>query len=90
MFQWNHDEFAYSRLKDYLPNGLAWLVRCHSILPATCETYMDARDREYRQRYLRPFARYDHGTKSPWYLPQRRLRDYRRIVERALPTSIVI
>lgn len=90
VFQWNHDEFAYSRLKDHLPDGLAWLVRYHSILPDTCEQYMDARDREYHQRYLRPFARYDHGTKSPMYLPQRRLQDYRHVVERALPASMLI
>lgn len=90
VFQWNHDEFAYSRLKDYLPDGLAWLVRYHSILPETCERYMDGRDREYRERYLRPFARYDHRTKTPMYLPQRRLEDYRHIVERALPPTIVV
>jgi len=89
VFQWNHDEFAYSRLKDHLPDGLAWLVRYHSILPGTCEQYMDARDREYCERYLKPFARYDHETKSPVYLPERRLDDYRHIVERALPASIV-
>jgi len=88
VFQWNHDEFAYSRLKDHLPDGLAWLVRYHSMLPATCEQYMDARDRDYYERYLKPFSRYDHGTKSPFSLPQRRLDDYRPIVERALPTSI--
>jgi Myo-inositol oxygenase len=90
VFQWNHDEFAYSRLKDYLPDGLAWLVRYHSILPETCEEYMDARDREYTERYLRPFARYDHGTKSSMYLPQRRIEDYRGIVDRALPATIVV
>lgn len=89
VMQWNHDEFAYSRLKDHLPDGLAWLVRYHSILPETCEPYMDARDREYTERYLRPFARYDHQTKSPLYLPQRRLEDYRPVVERALPATIV-
>jgi hypothetical protein len=89
VFQWNHDEFAYSRLKDYLPDGLAWLVRYHSILPETCERYMDARDREYAEYYLRPFARYDHNTKSPMYLPQRRVEDYRNVVERALPATIL-
>lgn len=89
VFQWNHDEFAYSRLKEYLPDGLAWLVRYHSILPDACEPYMDARDREYNERYLRPFARYDQGTKSPLNLPQRRLADYRQVVERALPASIL-
>ena len=88
VLQWNHDEFAYSRLKDHLPDGLAWLVRYHSILPETCEPYMDARDRAYCERYLRPFARYDHETKSPLNLPQRRIEDYRSIVERALPASI--
>lgn len=90
VFQWNHDEFAYSRLKDHLPDGLAWLVRYHSILPETCERYMDARDREYRERYLRPFSRYDHRTKSHLNLPQRRIEDYRHIVERALPATIVV
>ena len=89
IMQWNHDEFAYSRLKDHLPEGMAWLVRYHSILPEACEPYMDARDRDYAERYLRPFARYDHGTKSPLSLPQRRLDDYRHIVERALPATIV-
>jgi predicted HD phosphohydrolase len=88
VFQWNHDEFAYSRLKEFLPDGLAWLVRYHSILPATCEPYMDARDRDYYRRYLQPFSRYDHETKSPVYLPKRRLADYRHVVERSLPASI--
>jgi hypothetical protein len=90
VFQWNHDEFAYSRLKDHLPDPLAWLVRYHSIVPEACELYMDARDRDYYQRYLKPFSRYDHGTKSPFYLPKRRLADYRHVVERALPASIAI
>ena len=89
VFQWNHDEFAYSRLKDYLPDGLAWLVRYHSILPEACAQYMDARDRGYAERYLRPFSRYDHQTKSCVNVPQRRLEDYRHIVEEALPATIV-
>ncbi len=88
MFQWNHDEFAYTRLKNHLPEALAWVVRYHSILPDTCEQYMDARDRDYFARYLQPFARYDHDTKSPLNLPQRRIEDYRYLVERALPATI--
>ena len=89
VFQWNHDEFAYSRLRNYLPDELSWLVRYHSIVPATCEQYMDARDRDYYERYLKPFSRYDHETKSIVYLPQRRLEDYRYLVDRALPATIV-
>lgn len=89
VFQWNHDEFAWSRLKDFLPEGVAWLVRYHSVLPAQCAHLMDDRDRDFAQRYLRPFARYDHGTKSPLFVPRRRIEHYRPVVERWLPETIV-
>ena len=88
VFQWNHDEFAWSRLKDFLPEGVAWLVRYHSVLPEHCAHLMDDRDRELAQRYLRPFARYDHGTKSPLFVPRRRIEHYRPVVERWLPETI--
>jgi hypothetical protein len=88
VFQWNHDEWAYMRLKDHLPDGLAWLVRYHSVLPASCAEYMDARDRAYVERYLKPFYRYDHMTKSPLNVPQRRISHYRAVIERALPATL--
>ena len=88
VFQWNHDEWAYSRLKDHLPDHLAWLVRYHSILPATCLQFMDARDIDYCRRYLKPFAAFDHETKSPFNVARRRIADYRAIVERALPARV--
>lgn len=87
--QWNHDEFAYSRLKHYVPDGIAWLVRYHSIVRASCAPYMNARDREYAARYLDVFERYDHGTKSPYFLPQRRIDDYRHVLDAWLPKTIV-
>lgn len=87
VFQWNHDEFAWSRLKDHLPEGVAWLVRYHSTMPE-CAQCMDARDREYTQRYLRPFARYDHHTKSPLFLPAKRIDQYRHVIERWFPEPI--
>ncbi|NDP43271.1 MAG: hypothetical protein GZ089_11245 [Aromatoleum sp.] len=90
VLQWNHDEFAYSRLKDHLPDGVAWLVRYHSIALPKCEPYLDARDRAYVERYFRPFARYDHGTKSPYHVPRRRIQDYRSLIERTFPSPIVI
>jgi hypothetical protein len=89
VFQWNHDEFAWSRLKDFLPEGVAWLVRYHSVLPAHCAHLMDDRDRDFAQRYLKPFARYDHGTKSPLFVPRRRIGHYRPVVEKWLPETIV-
>jgi hypothetical protein len=49
---------------------------------------MDARDRDYLDRYWRPFRRYDSGTKSPHYVPRRRIRDYKSLIERAFATPI--
>lgn len=87
-FQWNHDEWAWSRLKDHLPGDLAWLVRYHSIMPGSCVQYMDELDIDRCRRLLRPFARYDQKTKSPFNVPPRPLAHYRALVERALPSTM--
>ena len=88
VLQWNHDEFAYSRLRGHVPDHVAWLVRYHSIDPVTCEPLMDATDRELAARYLRVFMQYDHGTKTPYHVPPRPIGDYRDIVEDAFPKPI--
>ncbi len=85
-FQWNHDEFGYSRLRDHLPDHLAWLVRYHSMDAAAVAPLMDARDRDYTERFFDVFTRYDHGTKTPFHLPAVRLEHYRGIVEDAFPS----
>lgn len=90
IFQWNHDEFAYSRLKYHLPDHLAWLIRYHSIRISECEPLMDERDRTYTDRYLRTFSKYDHGTKSIYNFPKRRIEEYRDIVEEAFPDPILV
>lgn len=90
IFQWNHDEFGYSRLKDYVPDHLAWLVRYHSIRIDDCLPYMDERDRAYTEKYLRVFAKYDHGTKSFYHLPKKRIEHYRDVIEEAFPQPILI
>jgi hypothetical protein len=89
VFQWNHDEWAWSRLKGYLPDELGWLVRYHSMLPGSCVQYMDARDLDYCRRLFKPFSRYDQGTKSPFNVPSRRIGRYRALVERALPSKMM-
>jgi hypothetical protein len=90
-FQWNHDEFVYSRLKDYLPDHLAWLLRYHSILIDRSQRFMDARDRGYLDRYLVPFRHYDQTTKSCCVLPSRTILDpYRELVEHTFPGSLVV
>ncbi|HEV2057193.1 MAG TPA: inositol oxygenase family protein [Methylomirabilota bacterium] len=91
VFQWNHDEFIYSRLKDYLPDHLAWLLRYHSIEIPLTRPFMDASDRAYLERYLLPFRKYDQGTKSACVLPPRTiLEKHRDLIEGAFPRSILV
>jgi hypothetical protein len=88
MIQWNHDEFAYTRLRDYLPDDLAWLVRYHSVEVGDVASLMDQDDLERTERLLLPFARYDHATKSPFTLPLANITKYRDVIEEAFPRRI--
>jgi predicted HD phosphohydrolase len=88
LIQWNHDEFAYERFKDLIPDELAWLIRYHSLEIGRARHLMDDRDRERTARLLEPFAHYDHATKTPFGLPGTPLERYRDIVEEAFPDPI--
>lgn len=91
LFQWNHDEFIYSRLKDHVPDHVSWLLRYHSILIEDSRPYMNARDLEYLETYLVPFRQYDQGTKSCYVLPPPDILDkYRALVEEACPGRLII
>lgn len=85
---YSQDEYLYSRLKDHLPDHLAWLIRYHGISIPDCEPLMDKRDREYTERYLAKFADYDLGSKCMYRFPRRSLEDYRDLVESAFPKPI--
>ncbi len=69
LLQFGHDEIAYQRLKDEVPDHVAWMIRYHSTIAGRVEPYLDARDRKYEDRYFSNFRRYDQGTKSPSALP---------------------
>lgn len=86
---YSQDEYLYSRLKDHLPDHLAWLIRYHGIIIPKCLHLMDERDREYTDRYLRTFAKYDSGTKSFYRFPKKKIEDYRDLVEKAFPDPIL-
>ena len=88
-FRWDHGDFAYLRLRDYLPDHLAWLVRHHSIDVAGCEPYMNEQDRVWVKQYFVPFVRYDN-QKNMFALPPKRLRDYRALLDRTFPEQILI
>ena len=88
-FQWSCDDLAWSRLKNYLPPAVAWLVRHHGISPGDSAPYMNAQDRDYAERYLAPFQMYDLFSKSPFGRPRCRLEDFRPIIEKYLPPRSV-
>ncbi|MGB3616100.1 MAG: inositol oxygenase family protein [Elainellaceae cyanobacterium] len=84
----SQDEYLYLRLKDYLPDHLAWLIRYHGISVPQCKRVMDKRDREYTERYLTDFAKYDMGTKCIYHIPNKKIEDYRELVESTFPNPI--
>jgi hypothetical protein len=89
VLQWNHDEFAYLRLKDRVPEHVAWLVRYHSIMLSDCKPLMNERDRDWAQRFLIPFQHYDQGFKSPYSVPRKSLADHKEMIERLFPRPIL-
>ena len=89
VFQWNHDQFIYSRFKDAVPDQIAWLLRYHSVYLPACEHLMDERDRAYTERYLRVFTKYDTGTKSLYHLPKDGIEKARALIEEAFPEEIL-
>lgn len=88
VFQWNHDELAFTRLAPHLSDDLAWLVRYHSIDPVAHRRFMDAEDRRRADELLEVFFHYDHGSKRALHRPTVRLADYRDLVEAAFPDPI--
>jgi hypothetical protein len=90
VFQFGHPEIIYSRLKDHVPDHLAWLVRYHATSIKHAQPYMDDRDRGYAERYLKPFRRYDNEFKSATFLPRIDLAKYRALIEEAFPQPILV
>ena len=86
---YSQDEYLYSRIKDHVPDNIAWLVRYHGLSRGRCEHLFDERDRTYADRYLYTFAKYDLGSKSIHKLPQKRIEDYRDLVEEYFPTPLL-
>lgn len=90
IFQFGHDEIAYLRFKDDVPDHVAWLARYHSMVLRSAEPFMNDRDREYEAKFLSKFRTYDQGTKSPAFLPANATLDrHRDFVERWFPNPIL-
>lgn len=88
VFQWNHDEFGYLRLREHVSPRVAWLIRYHSIRIKESKAFMNAHDLELTENLLLPFRKYDFGSKSPFYLPEKKLSYYKERINSAFPHKI--
>ena len=86
--QFGHGEIVYLRLKDYVPDHIAWLLRYHDMIFETCEPYLDERDRAYAEQYYHTFSKHDR-TVSYLKIPTVPLEKYRDMVEKAFPNPIL-
>ena len=89
VFQFGHGEMVYSRFKDHVPEHLAWLLRYHGTDIRDLDPFLNQKDRQYRDRYLIPFHKYDSGTKSYKHLPKVKLAKYRDLIEATFPQPIL-
>lgn len=87
-FRWDHGDFIYLRMKDYVSPDIAWLLRHHSMDAADCDPYMNEQDRDYSRRFFVPFTYYD-DRKDMYNVPGKRLDDYRDLIDRAFPDEIL-
>lgn len=90
VFQFGHGDFIASRIEGHVPEHVAWVARYHNVSLREATPLMNAREREWSERYLVPFRRFDGGFVSPYFLPRVDLARYRDIVERAFPSPILV
>jgi len=89
IYQFCHGEIVYSRLKDHVPDHIAWVLRYHNISIEKSAPYMNERDRTYTAKYLTTFQKYDRGFKSYASMPQIDLKKYRDLIEQTFPNPIL-
>lgn len=88
-FQFGHDEFMYSRIKDLVPERVAWTIRYHSAMVENLRPYCDARDLVHLDGCLAAFQPYDLRRKSHRHLPTVDMSKYREMVEEMFPEPIL-
>jgi len=87
-FQWNHDEFVWSRFNGHVKPVMAWVLRYHSIYPDKIAHLMTPEEREWTETILKPFQHFDQDFKSPYHAPNRKLDQYRDLISARFPDPI--
>lgn len=87
---WNHDEFGYLKLRKYLPENMAWMLRYHSLsmlVSGQLDEYLTDQEKTWLQT-LQKFEIYDHQVKSLYRLPRVNVSIVKQVVLRFLPEYI--
>lgn len=86
-FSWDHSDIVHARFHPYVSQGMAWLLKWHS-LPPECKPLMDAHDRAMYEKYLKPFIRHDR-TYIFHHLPKKTLADYAPLLKECFPPTVL-
>ncbi len=89
IFQFGHDEFIYSRIKDLVPERVAWTVRYHSAMVDTLRPYCNEQDLAHLDGCLAVFQPFDLCHKSYRHLPHVDMAKYRALIEDTFPQPIL-
>jgi hypothetical protein len=89
IYQFGHGELIYSRIKDHVPEPIAWAARYHSVNINDATTYMNERDRTYAEQYLKPFRFFDTTFTSPYWVPNVDMARFKDLVHQYFPRPIL-
>ncbi|MGQ0634800.1 MAG: inositol oxygenase family protein [Planctomycetaceae bacterium] len=89
VYQFGHGELIYSRIKDHVPEHIAWTVRYHNIDVTDAAPYMNQRDRVFAEKYLKVFRTFDAGSKSVMWVPTVDLAECEALVRQYFPRPIL-
>jgi hypothetical protein len=89
VYQFGHGELIYSRIKDHVPEPVAWTARFHNINSSDAKPYMSARDRDYTERYLDPFRYLDTNFTTPCWVPKIDMARFKDLVYEYFPRPIL-
>ena len=88
-YQFGHGELIYSRIKDHVPEAVAWTTRYHNMDISDSEHFMNATDKTFTENYLRTFQDFDAGHKSTDWVPAVKMEPYRNLVDEFFPQPIL-
>lgn len=89
VYQFGHAELIYSRIKDHVPEAVSWTARYHNLDIADAEAFMNDRDKKFAEAYLKPFRKFDVGSKSPEWVPTVNMDRYRSLIHEFFPEPIL-